>query len=187
VATLDDIAAANRLAHETLGRCLDEMPPQTRRLLLLVEQMVAARCAASKMEREDVRFTRRELREASGWSNTQVHVHLTRLLELEYVLAHRADHGAGQVYELAYDGGGKDGGRFVSGLLEVEKLRAAHGYDGNRSGVGAASSGSIRGAFGPSSGPLPHAENAALSSENGVSKNSARENARPTAGENAAA
>jgi DNA primase len=190
VATLDDIAAANRLAHETLGRCLDEMPPQTRRLLLLVEQMVAARCAAAKMEREDVRFTRRELREASGWSNTQVHVHLTRLLELEYVLGHRADHGAGQVYELAYDGGGKDGGRFVSGLIDVEALRArerGHDYDARRSGVGAVSSGSIRGAFGPSSGVVPGEENAPSASANGVSKNPARENSRPEAGENAAA
>ena len=32
--TLDDIAVANRLAHEVLGRSLDELPPQTRRLLL---------------------------------------------------------------------------------------------------------------------------------------------------------
>ena len=29
--TLDDIAMANRLAHEVLGRSLDELPPQTRR------------------------------------------------------------------------------------------------------------------------------------------------------------
>ncbi len=32
-ATLDDIATANRLAHEVLGRSLDELPPQTRRVL----------------------------------------------------------------------------------------------------------------------------------------------------------
>ena len=31
---LDDISTANRLAHEVLGRSLDELPPQTRRLLL---------------------------------------------------------------------------------------------------------------------------------------------------------
>ena len=31
--TLDDIVTANRLAHEVLGRSLDELPPQTRRLL----------------------------------------------------------------------------------------------------------------------------------------------------------
>ena len=32
--TLEDIETANRLAHEVLGRSLDELPPQTRRLLL---------------------------------------------------------------------------------------------------------------------------------------------------------
>ena len=32
--TLDDIATANRLAHEVLGRSLDELPPQTKRLLV---------------------------------------------------------------------------------------------------------------------------------------------------------
>ena len=35
-ATLDDIALANRLAPELLGRSLDELPPQTRRFLELV-------------------------------------------------------------------------------------------------------------------------------------------------------
>jgi hypothetical protein len=39
---LADIAMANRLAHEVLGRSLDELPPQTRRLLLAVDEMVTA-------------------------------------------------------------------------------------------------------------------------------------------------
>ncbi|RAW62020.1 hypothetical protein CKY15_24520, partial [Photorhabdus sp. S7-51] len=38
--TQDDIALANRLAHEVLGRTLDEMPPQTRKLLLLIQDWV---------------------------------------------------------------------------------------------------------------------------------------------------
>ena len=42
--TLEDIAVANRLAHQVLGRSLDELPPQTRRLLVLVEEMVSAAC-----------------------------------------------------------------------------------------------------------------------------------------------
>jgi DNA primase len=121
--TLDDIAAANRLAHEVLGRTLDEMPPQTRRLLSVLEKLVAQRCEVSKCERGDVAFTRREVREKSGWGDTQLKVHLGRLVELEYVLAHRADHGTGHVYELVYDGGGKDGRRHLAGLLDVEKLR----------------------------------------------------------------
>ncbi|MGH7337355.1 MAG: DNA primase, partial [Myxococcota bacterium] len=68
VATLDDIAVANRLAHETLGRCLDEMPPQTRRLLGLIWQMVQAIAAREKREPARVWVTRRQIREHTGWS-----------------------------------------------------------------------------------------------------------------------
>lgn len=135
-ATVADIAAANRLAHEVLGRCLDEMPPQTRRLLLLLEQMVGQLCAKRKVECADVSFTRREVRDFTGWGDTQLKVHLSRLVELEYVLTHRADHGQGLVYELVYDGAGKDGRRFLSGLIDIKKLSAVHDYDAKRSGSG---------------------------------------------------
>jgi len=188
VATLDDIAAANRLAHETLGRCLDEMPPQTRRLLALIERMVTERCTAKKIERSDVRFTRRQVREFTGWSNTQLHVHLSRLEDLEYLLAHRADHGQSFVYELVYDGAGKDGSRFVSGLLDVEKLRAVHDYDAPRSGVAEPDSGPVRPVFGPSSAGLPGDQNAGSSSEKRAPGASDGKNTRPGSGaDNAAA
>ncbi len=39
----EDVALANRLAHEVLGRTLDELPPQTRRLFLL-DGFAAAAC-----------------------------------------------------------------------------------------------------------------------------------------------
>ena len=39
--TVADIAVANRLAHEVLGRSLDELSPQTRRLLGLFEELVS--------------------------------------------------------------------------------------------------------------------------------------------------
>lgn len=45
--TLDDIAAANRLAHGVLGRTLDELPPQTRKLLQLIVTWVTERCSIS--------------------------------------------------------------------------------------------------------------------------------------------
>ncbi len=193
VATLGDIAAANRLAHEVLGRCLDEMPPQTRRLLALIEGEVATRCAAAKLERTDVRFTRRQVREACGWSNTQLHVHLARLVELEYLLPHRAEHGQGLVYELVYDGAGKDGRPFVCGLLDVEKLKAEgtalspHDYDQKHSGVKAVDSGSIRPLFGPDSGSNPEAKNAGSSSERAVKERAGEQNARPRSAETSAA
>jgi DNA primase catalytic core len=187
VATLDDIAAANRLAHEVLGRCLDDMPPQTRRLLALIECEVTARSAAAKMERSDVRFTRRQLREACGWSNTQLYVHLSRLVELEYLLTHRAEHGQGLVYELVYDGGGKDGGRFVSGLLDVEKLREKYAYEEKRSGSKGPDSGPVRPSFGPDSGAVPSGENAASSFQNDVVEKALRENTHRRDGEKDAA
>src|SRR6202008_2163727 len=63
-ATLDDIALANRLAHEVLGRSLDELAPQTRRVLSLTEAYVAEQMRAQSLARRGVRFTRPELREA---------------------------------------------------------------------------------------------------------------------------
>ena len=124
-ATLDDIAQANTLAHEVLGRSLDELPPQTRRLLALIEGYVVAECERQSMQRAAFRFSRRQLREAIQWGDTQLRVHLERLSELEYVLARRDGPGGKFVYELAYDGGGEDGKPFVAGLIDIAALRAA--------------------------------------------------------------
>ena len=140
-ATLADVALANELAHEVLGRSLDELPPQTRRLLQLIERHVVAECERQAIERSVYRFSRRQLREAIGWGDTQLKVHLARLVELEYAIAHR-DGRAGFVYELAYDGGGEDGAPFVPGLIDVEALGATatmpkrSGENGERSGSG---------------------------------------------------
>jgi len=172
-ATLDDIAAANRLAHHVLGRCLDEMPPQSRRLLELIERTVAEQCAAKKIERDECHFRARQVREFTGWGNSQLHVHLQRLVELEYVIAHRADYGQGLVYELAYDGGGKDGRRFLPGLIDVDKLRAAHDYDAKRPGLASDHPGQndehpapVRPGSGPNPGPVRAAQDNDSSSEN---------------------
>jgi DNA primase len=131
--TLEDIERANQLAGEVLGRTLDEIPPQTRRLLLLIEGMVAEAAEAEGIERSRVHFTRRTVREATGWGNTQLKVHLSRLEDLEYLLVHRGGRGEAKVYELLYEGQGQDGAPFLPGLLDVEVLRS-RGYDRNRSG-----------------------------------------------------
>jgi DNA primase len=144
--TLDDIAVANRLADQVLGRSLDELPPQTRRLLLLVDEYVSASCRRLSMERKDFRFSRREVREATGWGNTQLKIHLGRLEDLEYLTVHRGTRGQGFVYELAYDGKGKDGMPFLSGLIELGRL----GYDEKKSGVLAGWSGLETKKSGPS-------------------------------------
>jgi DNA primase len=126
--TRQDVALANRLAHQVLGRSLDELAPQTRRLLVALDRMVKDECRVKKVERAEFRFTRRQVRERLGFGNTQLKVHLARLEEMEYVLVHRD--GPSASYELLYEGQGQDGQPFVCGLLDVEKLSA---YDGERS------------------------------------------------------
>jgi DNA primase len=145
-ATLDDIATANQIAHEVLGRSLDELPPQTRRVLAAIVEHVHARAqvgaergATRRAEGgfKDVRFTRAELRAASGFGDTQLKLHLARLSELEYLLTHRAERGQGFVYELLFDGD-VTAAAHLSGLIDVASLQArleanpkAHPYPQN--------------------------------------------------------
>ena len=123
-ATLADIALANRIAHDVLGRSLDELPPQTRRLLRLIDQYVGAEAKRLGAKRADVRFSRRVLREAINWGDTQLRMHLERLVELEYVLTHREGPGGKYVYELAYEVGADEAHAQVAGLIDVDALEA---------------------------------------------------------------
>ncbi len=134
--TLDDIATANRLTAEVLGRSLDELPPQTRRLLLLVDEMVAQALKRSAMERSDYRFSRRDVRAYTEWSDSQLKRHLHKLEELEYLIVHRGGRGQSLVYELAFERPADPAQPFLPGLLDVEKLRVKKlGYDENKSGL----------------------------------------------------
>jgi DNA primase len=121
---LDDIEVANRLSHQVLGRSLDELAPQTRRLLVMLDEMVSKRCKELSMERSDYRFSRREIREYGGWSYDQVRVHLERLVSLEYVLVHHGGRGQSFVYELLFDGKLDSAKPQLMGLIDVEALKA---------------------------------------------------------------
>lgn len=145
-----DIATANRLAHEVLGRTLDELPPQTRKLLTTLHAWVGDECQRLCLKRCDMRFTRRQVRELTGWGDTQLKVHLGRLAELEYVLTHRVLRGGGFEYELIYDAEGDAGERFLMGLADLEAI--GPDYDEKRSGQNDDRSATGRGAVGGVSG-----------------------------------
>jgi hypothetical protein len=115
-ATREDIATADRLMRELLARSLDELPPQTRKLLALIEEMVGGR--------KDFRFSRREVREHTGWGHTQLKVHLHRLAELEHLALHHGGHGQAYIYELNRSG------------LEAQRSGLGRPPDGGVSGGG---------------------------------------------------
>ena len=122
--TLDDIALANRLAPELLGRSLDELPPQTRRVFDTVRVIVRERCEGESIEQQVAFFSRRVLRRRLGWSLTQVRFHLDRLRELEYIAIRYGRPGAEFQYELLSDCNEAAAVDSI-GLLDVEKLRTA--------------------------------------------------------------
>jgi len=120
--TLEDIELANRLAPELLGRSLDELPPQTRRLLDCIKALVSTRCEAEQQRPDTVWFSRRELCESSGWSYSQVKRHLPRLQEFELIGARSGRMGSTMRYELFADVHEPERGESI-GLLDVSKLK----------------------------------------------------------------
>jgi len=168
--TLDDIALANALVPEVLGRSLDELPPQTRALLGHIRALIRARRtshdgpqkdgdslspgAASLPPRHACTFSRRELREACGWSLTQVRVHLERLVELEYLELRHGRLGSSFVYELMLDAAAPEAALHI-GLIDVETLRRAHGYGGKVAGFRPGVAGQNGGVAGGGQTPPP--------------------------------
>lgn len=120
---ISDIETANTLAHEVLGRTLDELPAQTRKLLSLIKQMVQQHCEQQQMTQKDTRFSRRDIREYTGWSDNQLKVHCARLSELEYLLVHSGHRGKQLSYELLYDNADDDKNAHLMGLIDSTTLQ----------------------------------------------------------------
>ncbi|WP_224718581.1 DNA primase [Pectobacterium versatile] len=140
-----DIVLANKLAHEILGRTLDEMPPQTRKLLLLIQGWIAD----SGQPKAGRHFTRKQLRDAVQWGDTQLKIHLARLVELEYLMLHKR--GLTFCYELLFDGDAQADNTHLCGLIDVPEaveITEKGQYDSVRSGVNEKQSASGRGAVG---------------------------------------
>jgi len=138
--TLDDLKVANELAHEVLGKTLDELPPQSRKLLKQIQQMVIDNCQQKDMDQCDYRFSRKQVRVFTGWGNTQLRVHCKRLEEMEYLLTHRGGRGQSFEYELLYDDHDQAQQNHLIGLIDIEKLT----YDEKNAGLKVDLSGSNR-------------------------------------------
>lgn len=155
--TKDDIALATRLAHEVLGRTLDEMPPQTRKLLVLLKAEVHSRASRQGIKPDELRFTRRDVRDWLLWGDTQLKIHLGRLLELEYLQLNRR--GLTHEYRLLWDGE-DNGNAHLCGLPDVDNLTVTPvetNGDVSRAGYEHSRSASGRGVVGPLSAPQKEA------------------------------
>ena len=178
---LQDIEQANKLAHDVLGRTLDELPPQTRKLLSLIQSWVQITCAENHIKQADFRFSRKSIREMCGWGNTQLKIHVKRLEDMEYLLVHRGSRGQSFEYELLY-ANEHDGASHLMGLIDLKNVRKTqikkdkNDYDKKKSGVNGSKSAPGRGQVGGVSGGSRPLENPMQPSVNGHSGESPLEN-----------
>jgi DNA primase catalytic core len=153
--TPEDVELAEDLIKQVLGRSLDELPPQTRRLLLLIDDMVREQCEQLKMEQTDYRFSRRDVRQHTGWSDPQIKRHLSKLEDLEYLIVHHGGRGQTMVYELYFQRPADPRQPFLPGLIDIGMLRLCN-YDEKKDGAKAekdpSSMPQVRPKFGGSTG-----------------------------------
>lgn len=161
---ISDIDMANRLAHDVLGKTLDELPPQTRKLLTLIQQRVNHECQRQGIEQQDYRFSRKHIRAATGWSDGQLKIHCGRLTDLEYLLVHRGGRGQSLVYELLYDGDPQRDHKCLMGLIDTQHL-----YDDQTSGGNGQKTGPSQGQVSPKSGAGQSSETAQKRNNNTAS------------------
>jgi DNA primase len=134
-----DVKLAQALADQVgLKPSLDELRPQTRKLLALIAEMVKAECERSEIAASQYRFTRRTVREYTKWGDTQLRQHLKRLEEMEYLVLRR----------------GGNQGQLVVYQLPTSEEEANHssnfaGSEGNFTGVNDDFAGGVRALRGP--------------------------------------
>lgn len=125
---LADIQKANEIANYVLGRSLDELSPPSRALLKLIQEMVKDICKKHKTQPEEYHFTRRLIREYSGWSDFQIKTHIKQLEELECIYAVTGKKGKEYVYELLVsdkpgNGQADEDEPFLAGLIDIKQLK----------------------------------------------------------------
>ena len=121
-----DIATASRLAAQVLGRDLDDLSHVSLDLLMHLERMVHGKIGDVRKRSgeavpapSEVVFSRREIREYTGWAHTRVRRYLKQLIELEFVVMASGRFGAAYRYRLSYDGHDRQDEPLLAGLSDV--------------------------------------------------------------------
>ncbi|MEW6558211.1 MAG: hypothetical protein AB1349_12830 [Elusimicrobiota bacterium] len=116
----EDIKEANKLISEIFGTSADELSRPSRELLKMIKQMVDEKCKEQEIGQKDFRFNRRDVREYTGWSDSQIKAHIKQLEDLQYLLISKSERGKMYRYELQYEGNG--GKKYLFGLTDPDKL-----------------------------------------------------------------
>ena len=119
--TVAEVALANLLAQEVLSRALDELAPPVRGMYDELRKLCGQRAEELKCQADEVQLTRREIREATGWSDWQVRNYCCKLVELEYLYATVNGNGRPCVYSLARADEGER--QTLRGLTDVAEIR----------------------------------------------------------------
>lgn len=119
--TVADVALANLLAQDVLSRALDELAPPVRGMYDELRALCVKRADELKCGAEDVQLSRREIREATGWSDWQVRSYCQKLVELEYLYATVNGNGRPCVYSLERADEGER--QTLRGLTDVEEIK----------------------------------------------------------------
>jgi len=119
--TIADIALANELAQDVLSRGLDELAAPVRGLYDELRKLCVQRAEEMNCQAEAVLLSRREIREATGWSDWQVRSYCRQLVEMEYLYATINGNGRPCVYSLAR--AEENGLNGLRGLTEVAAIR----------------------------------------------------------------
>jgi DNA primase len=119
--TVADVALANLLAQDVLSRALDELAPPVRGMYDELRVLCVKRADELKCGPDEVSLSRREIREATGWSDWQVRSYCQKLVELEYLYATVNGNGRPCVYSLARADEGER--QTLPGLTDVAELK----------------------------------------------------------------
>jgi hypothetical protein len=120
-AELEDVALANELAAAVLWRGFDEMAPPARGLLQELARLYEKRAAELGIESAELALSRRQIREATGWSDWQVRIYCQKLVDMEYLYAASNGNGKPSLYKLIHPV--EQMGPSLKGLTDVEQLK----------------------------------------------------------------
>jgi hypothetical protein len=90
---------------------------------LLIHEAVERECQKLKIEQSDFRFSRKDVRAWTAWTDTTLKRHLARLEDMEYLVLHRGGRGQTFVYELAFIPGENSSKPQLPGLIHVYNLK----------------------------------------------------------------